>query len=550
MYKWNTPEGLLNLTLDLVGQESISGTETEVTMAQHVYDILKEFAYFKENPEHLELVPLEDDPLGRNSVIALVKSKRKTDKTLLTVGHIDTVDVEDYNALQDICFKPYELTKRIGDLPLTDEVKADLESGSWLFGRGIMDMKAGVAWQMSLLERYMNDDSLEGNLLFMAVPDEEMQSTGVLAAIPRVNQWIEKFDLAPFAVLNTEPNFASYPGDDNKYIYLGTAGKLVAGFYFVGQECHVGESLSGLNVNLIASEFMRRLEISTEFSDVVGQEVGVPPTCLKYKDLKRLYSAQTPNTSVAYFSMQTLAMKPNEMLGKFTQFANEAMEDAMEKLYAQTTVFKNLSKLPVKETQLTPKVLLYDDLLKIARETIGPSFTTVFEDMITRLSKDTGLDERELNTAIISEVFRYSNLRGPAVILHFAPPYYPHVGLMQETKVEKSLHALADKLVMKAQDRFGEEVLKRKYHQGLTDLSYFALQDAEEVIGALVPNTPSWGRRYKFPVEEIRKLNLPVINFGPHGRDPHKYTERIELDYSFTKGPALLYEFIEDIFSI
>ena len=58
---------------------------------------------------------------------------------------------------------------------------------------------------------------------------------------------------------------------------------------------------------------------------------------------------------------------------------------------------------------------------------------------------------------------------------------------------------------------------------------------------------PSLGYNYNIPFDEIKKLNLPVFSFGPHGKDPHKWTERILVDYSFEKVPVIFRNLIENI---
>ena len=35
---------------------------------------------------------------------------------------------------------------------------------------------------------------------------------------------------------------SEFEGDENKYVYIGTVGKLMPSFYVVGKETHVGES--------------------------------------------------------------------------------------------------------------------------------------------------------------------------------------------------------------------------------------------------------------------------------------------------------------------
>ncbi len=42
----------------------------------------------------------------------------------------------------------------------------------------------------------------------------------------------------------------------------------------------------------------------------------------------------------------------------------------------------------------------------------------------------------------------------------------------------------------------------------------------------------------------MQELNLPVVNIGPFGKDAHKFTERVEKNYSFVVAPKLVYDTI------
>ena len=60
---------------------------------------------------------------------------------MVLIGHTDTVGTSDYGILKKCATQPLELAKRIKELTLSEEVLKDLESGEYLFGRGIFDMK-------------------------------------------------------------------------------------------------------------------------------------------------------------------------------------------------------------------------------------------------------------------------------------------------------------------------------------------------------------------------------------------------------------------------
>ena len=66
----------------------------------------------------------------------------------------------------------------------------------------------------------------------------------------------------------------------------------------------------------------------------------------------------------------------------------------------------------------------------------------------------------------------------------------------------------------------------------------------EDAVSSLKNNMPGFGSKYKLPIEDMQKLNLPVVNIGPFGKDAHRFTERLEKDYSFNVAPKLVYETI------
>jgi arginine utilization protein RocB len=70
-----------------------------------------------------------------------------------------------------------------------------------------------------------------------------------------------------------------------------------------------------------------------------------------------------------------------------------------------------------------------------------------------------------------------------------------------------------------------------------------------ERIKSLENNMPAYGSRYNLPIEEMQKLQLPVVNIGPFGKDAHQFTERIEKEYSFKVVPTILYETILKLLS-
>ena len=77
-------------------------------------------------------------------------------KPLFSLSHFDTVKTEEYGDLEEFAFQPEELTnllhERIGWVAGRCSFQ-DLKSGEYLFGRGTMDMKMGLAMHMGLFEK-------------------------------------------------------------------------------------------------------------------------------------------------------------------------------------------------------------------------------------------------------------------------------------------------------------------------------------------------------------------------------------------------------------
>ena len=178
------------LTRRLVKTASINGTAGEADIADAIYGYFAALPYFQAHPENLWTVSLTGDKLQRKNVFALVRGvKTGNAKTVILHGHTDTVGVEDFGALAPWAFDAELLEERLRTRPLPADAAADLDSGNWLFGRGALDMKSGVAVHMTVIKALSeNCGNLEGNELFMAKPVEENQQTGMIEALPVLDE--------------------------------------------------------------------------------------------------------------------------------------------------------------------------------------------------------------------------------------------------------------------------------------------------------------------------------------------------------------------------
>lgn len=136
---------------DLISIDSISGHEVGAAdyVAQELrgMGLVPHYSYFSEDTEH-----------QRPSIWSVLDSG-KPGKTMLLIGHIDTVDVN-LSRWNTNPFKPTEIDGKV-------------------FGRGSMDMKGGDSAILSTVEYFSkHKDEFSGKIMVCFVSDEEGLSKG------------------------------------------------------------------------------------------------------------------------------------------------------------------------------------------------------------------------------------------------------------------------------------------------------------------------------------------------------------------------------------
>jgi arginine utilization protein RocB len=537
--KWQTTQQLKQLLCRLVEYPSISGTEAEVLLAQYIAEQLLTLDYFQGNNEFVQLHPTGD---GRYFVTALVKKAEQVRDTVILVSHFDVVDVQDYGAWKDAAFSPEELTKRFYEQKqqLPADVQADIEEGEWLFGRGVMDMKCGLALHMSMIEQACHG-KFDGNLLLLAVPDEEVNSAGMRAAVPVLVEMAEKYGLTYRLVLNSEPMFTRYPGDKTNYIYTGSIGKVLPGFYCYGKETHVGEPFSGLNANFMAAQIANELELNTDFCEVFCGEVSPPPTNLLQTDLKEDYSVQIPHRAVTLFNLFLYKRSLADVTNLLIAAAKRAAKRIEERYNVEASRFAKLEKSTPKP--LSVNVFTFAELRQKAVDMVG--FKKVEQLEASVLSKETAKDDREKTIKLVDRLAMLCKDLAPMIVLFYAPPYYPAVSASSDPLVQR----LVAKLQKYAQEKHGISLVQQHYFGGISDLSYAGLQQSSTSLQAFTENMPMWNRGYHLPLSALATFNVPVLNVGPIGRDAHQWTERLNVSFAFEVVKEWLEYTIHEVFA-
>lgn len=538
MQKWQTKEQLVDLLCNLVNIPSVTGSAAEKELPGYVVEQLRTLPYYQANPDHVRANPTGDD---RHFVTALVKKEGVRD-TIILVSHFDVVDVEDYGAWQKHSFDPKTLTplfhQNQADMPA--EVQQDMRTGNWMFGRGTMDMKCGLTLHMSMIERAIAGE-FDGNILLLTVPDEEVNSVGMRAAVPALLKIAEEFDLEYKTVLNSEPMFTRYPGDQNKYLYTGSIGKVLPGFLCYGKETHVGEPFAGLNGNYMASQITCELELNTSFCEVVEGEASPPPTNLIQKDLKKEYSVQIPHRAVTLFNLFLLEKRMEEVVEPLLAAAKNVADRIKENYIKHASQFANFA--PFNPRDLSISVMTYEQLYAYALKTHGEEKLKQLEADVIANRNDK--DDRDTTIELVDQLAILCKELSPMMILFFAPPFYPAVSSRNHPLIKR----ISAEMESYARDQHKVTLVKQNYFGGISDLSYVGLQYPAASMQPLVANMPLWDNGYSIPLQELEAFDVPVLNLGPVGRDAHQWTERLDVDYAFDTLMDMLPRCIQSLLS-
>jgi arginine utilization protein RocB len=543
----NLNKKIERLTLELAETRSVVGTKGENNISKKVYEKFMEMEYFKQNPGMVKYVDAIEDPLKRKSVLAMVKGEKGlSNKTLVLIGHTDTVGISDYGNLKEYATNPLELIEKLKDITLPKDALKDLESGEYLFGRGIFDMKCGVATLMTIIEDISNDvENFKGNLVFAAVCDEEGNSAGMLSVVPELIRLKENEGFDYLALIDTDYSAPRFEGDNTRYVYVGTVGKLMPSFYIVGSEAHGGDPFRGIDPNHISSAIVEEMDFNTKYCDEAEGEFTVPPISLRQQDLKPEYSVQTARSSYLYFNFGTHSSTPDQMMDRLIDGATLAFQKVVDNLNEEYKKYCEFNNFPYAKLPWKSRVISYEELYSLVEKEKPEELEILIKDLNNKLLGNPEVDEREFALKTVEKIHKLWSDKNPVVVVYYSPPYYPHIYVEGSSPLEKKLLDAINHVVENTESNY--EVKVKKFYPYISDLSYGAAPREEGAIDSLKNNMPGFGSKYILPIEKMQELNLPVVNIGPFGKDAHKFTERLEKDYSFNVAPKLVYETIVNL---
>lgn len=527
--------------LKYVGTRTDTNSKEERNVEKFYEEWFNKVEYFRNNPDKRGLFDIPGDYLDRKVPWCLLKGQGND--TIVFIHHYDTVETKDYGLLEPLSRSPYELMEAFkeGKMELSDEAKEDLFSDKWLFGRGVSDMKGGGSIQLSLIEEYSKDPNFKGNIVLIAVPDEENLSAGMRGACVLLKSLKEKYGLEFKLMLNSEPH--EREKDLRPTIYDGSIGKIMPVFYVRGKLAHVGQVYSGLNPINLLSEIIRRTELNPNFIEKVGTTTNPAPTWLYHKDRKMVYDVSLPIATCGYMSILPLARSPRSIMEELKEISIESFKKVIDDMNRHYKAYTEIAGIEFEPLPWEPKVKFYSELYNEAVADSGEEFKKAFKDLMDEVKERFNRNEVtiiESANMIIEKTLEYIKDKSPMVIIALTPPYYPSTNNLMLGERAKEIEAVIEDIKSYAKNNFNEDYKVENYFTGISDLSYAMLVSSKDDIDYIEENMLMWGDIYYIPLEIIKEISMPVLNVGPWGKDLHKYTERVNKDDLFYRTPQLL----------
>lgn len=528
------------LMLDLVRIQSDTGTRKEKDVEACIYDWLGRCEYFKGRPDNFGRYSIGNDPLDRAVVWGLVKGQGG--QTVILMHHHDVVDAFDYGSLEKWAYDPPKLHGALAAMELAPEIRSDLASGEWIFGRGTGDMKAGAAMQLTLLQEYSEKANFKGNILLLSVPDEENLSEGMRGSLPLLTELRDRFRLDYRIMINSEPH--SKEQNQVGLFHVGSASKLLAVVYVRGKKSHIGHIYQGFNPVLLLSEIVLQTELNTDYCDVVRGDVSPPPCWSYMRDNKEVYDASIPASAGGYLSLISLSRAPVDSIAQLKATCEQAVARVVEKIAQSHAAYsRKMSRQEEPHPSWEVPVKTFSEVYRQAMTDAGPAFEAAYSEGLESIVSDVRRQRRnspEATFKIIEMTLGHVSNLSPMVVIALSPPYYPSIHNDEFDDLPGRVANLTEYLAGIAQEKWQESYKKKNYIMGLTDLSYAALQNSENIVPFIGPNMPLWQKTYDVPFAEMEALSVPVINIGPWGKDLHKFTERVFKPDLVERTPVLL----------
>jgi arginine utilization protein RocB len=246
--------------------------------------------------------------------------------------------------------------------------------------------------------------------------------------------------------------------------------------------------------------------------------------------MKSLYSVSTPNFSYAFYNYMTLTSSPKDVIEKIKRICSKAFDMTIEKMNSESKKYSSMSGKKVSLPDMKPNVIAYEELCSLLEN------KNINTNDIKEKYANSGLDTRDMTAKIIADFLQCIPEIRPVIVIALAPPYYPHRIAGDNFK---NILDVCSKVVKRSETVHKDRLIQRDFFPGLCDLSYLGFDNPDNYY-TLKSNMPALDGGYKLPVDALSNINIGGLNIGVMGRDVHKYTERLNMPYSFKVTPDLV----------
>jgi arginine utilization protein RocB len=528
------------LALRITSWPSETGTSGEAGFADQLHELLSELAYFRAHPEDLRLVESHGEPLTRN-VVALVRGTGK--RTLVMAGHFDTVSTDNYHELKPLACDSLRLKEAlIESLSLRDDrseqeerALQDLLGGDFLPGRGLLDMKSGIAVAIACLENFAADPDRHGNLMLVATPDEERESRGMRSLRDALPSLTSTLGVEIAAGINLDVTSDQGDGSEGRAVYAGTIGKLLPFALVIGCSSHASYPFEGVSAQAMAAGILARLEGNASLADRDENDISPPPICLEAKDLRDGYEVTTPERFWIAFNWLYHATPADDLFARFGQEVLSGATEAVDRFASQSAEYGRLVGRSAGATPGRPHLLTFKELRALAKRVCGEGFDALYAAKETSLS---AIDNPLVFTRQLTEwLVGIARLSGPAIVIGFSGLHYPSSHLRLDEPNDRALHHAIEKARAGLGNDPDRSLVWKPHFQGISDMSFLGLAASGSQV--VSDNTPI-SRLIDRPPENA--LRFPAVNLGPWGREFHQKFERVHAPYAFEVLPDLVSE--------
>jgi arginine utilization protein RocB len=521
---------------------SESGSTAENLVGAFFHQYFSGMPYFQEHPDQLGSYPIANDPFARRVEWAFVRGQGT--ETVVLLHHLDVVQIEDYGLFKPFAFDPIELEKALRENVdgLSPEIRQDLLSGKYIFGRGAADAKGGGAIQMALLEEFSQEENLIGNILLLAVPDEENLSAGMRSAVSLMAELKAKYQLDYVLLIDSEPQTPKNASTGT--LAAGAVGKLLPFVYVRGILSHAYQAAEGFNPLAVLSEVVASTEMNLELVEVQMdvKEITPLPTWLMVRDSKTSYDVSLPLSAFGCINIFTLTNRPRQVLQTLRDLCEGAAAKVTSRINRVTDAYYLAKNRPPRKKAWKTQVLSFDEYLTRLKDTTGADFDRLYrkimEDNLAALYS--GKQSMASATwSILDQLAQLDETNQPIVVIGLVPPVYPSLTYTDRPNFSATIHHISKVLNELSTETWGQFYEVEPY-MGVSDLSYTSLTGASEMEKVVTTNMPLYGEFYHVPFKDLAFISMPCINIGPRSKDVQKMGERVLKEDLLERTPQMI----------